>query len=783
MNTLKLALRNSFRRNGSNIIKILSLGVGLTIGLVLIAKIIFELSYDSCFPDNHRIYKIYTNYAQEGSEMDAFDQTSGAIARGMKNEIPEVENATRYTLTWVEGVYTENSEFLLGEPILADENFFDVLYRPVLVGNANSILLSPMQCLVSKSMAEKIGIENIVGKTITIEYPPVSPIVIAGVFEDFPENSTLNFDVVISLKSISNYWWDGTENWKGNERYHSYVKLASGVVPELIVEQVTTMFERNVDAEDLMFMKNSGIRYEFSFVNIRDIHKEDVRTLVLLFGLLAAVLLATSILNYILVVISSLVGRTKEIAVHKCYGASGVNITKLLFTETFIHLMAALIFSFVTIYLLEDIIVSLLNTSLQALFAPQIILSLILVCTFILLVTGFLPAYLFSKIPVTAAFQKARETHRRWKIVLIFIEVAATSFLVALLLMFGLEYNKLIRENQGYSYENLLYVSHLDRNPEIRNNIIQELQKISEVKNISLCSTLPIGGGAGNMITEVGIEKSLFHINDFYWVDENFLSIMEIPIMEGKGFIKGETGYSCMMVCENFVDKMAEFAGWQDGVVDKNVWVSEHGEQTICGVFGNILTASDNTRPVAIFYDPEGTKSSILLLKMHKITPEVTAKIYDIFHQFIPGQNIVICNYKERFRNNFAGLRTLSSEMLICSIVTLLIALTGLIGYIYNETNRRRAEIAIRKIHGATTNNIQGMFLKNILKPVIPAILVGIVTAVVVIQFLQQSFIDKVNISIFVYTLCAVCIASIILAVVSLNIYRAASKNPVENLE
>jgi putative ABC transport system permease protein len=168
---------------------------------------------------------------------------------------------------------------------------------------------------------------------------------------------------------------------------------------------------------------------------------------------------------------------------------------------------------------------------------------------------------------------------------------------------------------------------------------------------------------------------------------------------------------------------------------------------------------------------------------MHTITPETMAKMYDIFKQFLPDQNIEIRNYKEEFKNLFSDLKDLRSEMLICSVVTLLIALTGLIGYIHNETNRRRAEIAVRKVHGATTNNIQGMFILNILKPVLPAIIVGIVISLIVKQLLQQNFIEKVNISIFAYTLCGVCITALILAVVSLNIYRAAARNPVENLE
>jgi putative ABC transport system permease protein len=257
---------------------------------------------------------------------------------------------------------------------------------------------------------------------------------------------------------------------------------------------------------------------------------------------------------------------------------------------------------------------------------------------------------------------------------------------------------------------------------------------------------------------------------------------MEIPVVEGKGFIKGETAPNTMIVSESFVDKMVEFAGWTDGVVNKNVFVSEHGEQTICGVFGNILPSSEDQRPAILLYHPEA-KPGLLVIKMYQITPEIVEKITAVFQQFLPDQHIVIHNYKEEFKESFSGLRKLSSEMLICGIVTLLIALTGLIGYIHNETNRRRSEIAIRKIHGATTNSVQGLFFKNILITVIPGILFGIIASVVVAQLLQEHFLDTVHISVFVYVLCAVCITSVILAVISIDIYRAAARNPVENLE
>jgi putative ABC transport system permease protein len=321
---------------------------------------IFELSYDTHYSASNQIYRVYANFAMEGEEMKIHDRTSGAIVWGMKNEIPEIENSTRYTSTLNHGIYTENKDYLSAHSIIADENLFDVLDRPVLIGNANEILKLNMHCLVSKSIAQKIGMDNIVGKTITLKHHHSSnPLTIAGVFEDIPENSTHKYDVVISMKSISNFTWNGSENWLGNDRYFSFVKLRRGVCPKSIAPQVTAMLERNVDME---YLQKAGVKIDYLFKNIKEIHKEEIKHLLLVFGLLSVVLLAISILNYTLVVISSLVSRTKEIAVHKCYGATRINIAKLLFAETLIHLILALVFSILTIMLLEDVIKQLLQT-------------------------------------------------------------------------------------------------------------------------------------------------------------------------------------------------------------------------------------------------------------------------------------------------------------------------------------------------------------------------------------------------------------------------------------
>lgn len=149
MKNITLAYRSLFKKGRSNGIKILSLGVGLAVGLVLIAKIYFEQTYDDFYPAADRIYRIYGNYSMPGEEggepsLMLSGYTSGGVAPGLKTEIPAIEAATRFTVfnfSDKEDVFfTENEERRSGKFIMADSCFFDVLPRPMLIGNAKEVI-------------------------------------------------------------------------------------------------------------------------------------------------------------------------------------------------------------------------------------------------------------------------------------------------------------------------------------------------------------------------------------------------------------------------------------------------------------------------------------------------------------------------------------------------------------------------------------------------------------------------------------------------------------------
>mgnify|MGYP000834700252 FL=1 len=241
MKNLNIALRSLFKKGRSNGIKILSLGVGLAMGLVLISKVCFERSFDKFYPDSDRIYRLHENIIRDG-EYKSYGQVSGGVATAMQVEIPEVEKATR--LTYIGGdkelfKTQDGNRYSARYVVMGDTNVFDLLPRPILIGDPKETLSRPGYVMISNRIAKLLGgAEQAVNKEFEFESSPGQTYTIGGVFEDVPENSHLRFEIVASLEGMSKW---SRENWLGNDRYLGYVKLYPGTDPESLTTAIREM--------------------------------------------------------------------------------------------------------------------------------------------------------------------------------------------------------------------------------------------------------------------------------------------------------------------------------------------------------------------------------------------------------------------------------------------------------------------------------------------------------------------------------------------------------------
>jgi len=775
-----LAFRSLFKKGRNNAIKILSLSVGLALGFVLIAKVHFEQTFDNFYPDGERTYQITSNFKLPSmEEPQNYGQVSGGVAVGMREDIPEVEAATRFTGIYEGVFYDDDKRTYEGSFILGDSCLFDVLPRPILVGNDKEILSRPMYAMVSSRIAEMMG-GNVIGRTITLDSYPGRVITIGGVFEEIPENTHYRYDVVVSMPSISNFMGDGSMNWLGNDRYLGYVRLLKGVDYTSLDKAIVEMQERRQPMEQLREM---GLTLTYQLKPLLSLHtdNDDTKRMSLLLSLLAFALLFTAVMNYILVAISTLVGRTKEVGVYKCYGASGRNITSIMLTETSVHLFISIVLAVLFVLAFQSSVKDLIGTSINALFSPASCLLLLGVCLLTYLVAGIIPAQLFARIPVAAAFRTHKESRRVWKLGLLFIQFIGCAFLVTLLVVIGRQYRLMINDNPGYNYENVLYAKVNGVDGEKRQQAVDELSRISGIKMIATAERLPFESLSGNNVSLPGKEGDLFNFGDMELVDENYLGLMEIPVVEGVGF-DNNTAENEIIVSKSFAEKFCSLTE-TDNIIGQDVILSYWGSRRIIGVYDNIRiqsVANSDERPTLMLYSK--TARNVIMIKAHQLSSELIQQVQATLEHSMPNKHIVITPYKDEMINLYTDSRKFRDSVMIGGIITLIISLIGLIGYTNDEINRRRAEIAVRKINGATMKNIQGLFIKDVARIAIPSVVFGAIAAYFTAVKWQEQFAEKADLGLIIFVGCAVFVATIVLFVVSIDCYRVANQNPVESL-
>ena len=788
------------------LIKVLSLGIGLAVGIVLIAKVFFELSYDSFYKDIDQVYTINTWYSHQGEEKD-FGQVSGAVAVGFMEEVPGVEVGTRTTFVFNGDTYLdEDGNKLKATLVCADTCFFKVFDRPILVGDPVKVLSKWGSVMVSRSFAEKLvdssaspqndnvilsgakDLSSVIGKQVYNEDMEGLKLSIEGVFEDFPKNGSLGYDILLSMDT---YGKQSTDNWLGNDRYKGYVKLMPSVDPNTLTDAIRKMQEAHQPLERI---EAQGTSLKYFLKPFSKMHTSDpeVKSQVILLSIVAALLILISLLNYILIVISSMVKRSKEVGVRKCYGAEGKHIYGMLTKEALLHILLSLALAAIIIFAGRSIVENLLGVPFQTLLVPQSMMAIIAILVFVLVISIVVPAELYQRIPVYAALKNYTENSRNWKLGLLGVQVLINVFLVVMMLIIGRQYQKVSNADTGYNYDNLYFISLFDGDRQAITRAVRTLESLPEVSGVATAYNLPFNGSNGDNVYLPDDDRELFNIADQYECSDGFYDLMGIEFLEGRA----PRDSSEIVVDEKFVKKMAEFTDWSDGAVGKQVFITGHDRSsdterryfTISGVYKSYLIGNltgVDPRPSALFYGEIGSMSSWMPHVLFKLDASANglSMTKEALEQALEGREINIVSYEEEMRAAYSDSKKMRDTMAIGAVFSLLIALLGLIGFIRDESLRRSKEMAVRKINGATTRDILGTFAKDIMKLSVVMAVIACVAAFFVAHKWLEQFAEKVSLNPLYFIGGAVLVLLVVLGVVVLNCLRIARANPVESLK
>lgn len=787
---MKRALQNLFRKGEGNLTKILCLGVGMAIGLVMLAEVIFERSYDNFIPHLEDTYIIQENYKHQGNDWKNHNTVSGAIAPGIKRYCPEVEAATRFTILNEDLLLTtDDQRTIKGNAYLCDSSFFEVFPRKILMGEApHTGLEKANNAYISAKLLKVLG-NDIIGKQLTWKIFPDFHLTVVGVFEDFPENTHLpKIDIAVALPTIGQIMGDGRNNWLGNDRYSGYIRLRPGTDPQTLEPNIKHMLYTNAPMEEL---ERSGSQF---YLNLKPVSKiflssEYNRIMNIVFLIFAFIMLAVAVLNYILLVVSSVVKRAKSIATYRCYGAESKDIYRMIQAESALHCFIALILAVLIVFGLQDFLQEQMGHSLRALFSPTALVLCLMVVIAVAVICGVMPGYIYTRIPVTYAYRRYTENKRQWKLGLLFVQFMLTTFFVCLLTVIGLLYQALTNYRTGFEYKNILYTSLSGTQNVERERCIQELKRLPNISGVTWGYQEMFMKCSGNNVYDPQNDKEYMNIADMYDVGPDYHKVFSIPILEGTGFTTelGDSVSQEVMVSRSFIDKMEKLAGWTGSPIGKQVFITEHQGRpyTICGVYEEIHLGSQvaedfDDRPTVMFYNTH--PNHLLYIRLKEMGPEQIKEIQDIVSRTMPSQEKHVYSLDLEMANQYNMLLHVRNSILFVGLCILVIALIGLIAYIRDEVNRRRSEIAIRIIHGAQVKDVQLIFLKDILKIAIPAVLIGTAFALFASNRLLELFAFKINLTGYIFGGCILVVLIIMLILSTSMIWKAARSNPINNL-
>ena len=721
MKNFNYSLRYLLKNRGNSITRLISLALGLVVSLLICSYVGLNLSYGRFFPDRERVYQMFENSPQFGITGPQLEPVAYTLAEN----IPSIEAATNYFDRLMQ-VKLGNS-YMDARWLEVSEDFFTVLDFGVLSGDLKHILsregVANNEVFITERLAELLfGSEDPLGKIVPTtqgqEY------VVSGIFRTPPVTNPLDDFDIVSFRDYN----PTTANWQGDDSYPTFIKLRKGATKSQAEAEIQRLIEGHPTLSKMVELWKAN----YFLVPIEDVVYVDnnIRQTQMIYGILALLALLVATLNYVLLTLSSLVQRSRTIAMMRCNGASRLDIFRMLLSETLIMIVAAIVVAVFVIACLHQDIYQLLGYQLVDLFAWERIWIPALVCVVSFLVAGLIPASLYSRVSMSYAFRRGSDNRTWWKRILLFVQVACTTGVVCFLLTTSQQSKYILEADLGYEY-NRIVTMNFGATTSQRSAMVEELKRLPFVESVGHSVQYPIWGYFGNPVYDYEKKEILFSCR-FEYFDEEYIETMGMKLVAGRNFNE-QDALNKTIVNEEFVRQH----GWElESAVGKSYW-QNGGWCEVVGVIRNFTQAGGFVEPLSVFRtayidnDPNRPLTLQMSIRLTELTPEnIKALDSVIAENYHSEWEYQLTPYVDRVKERFVYRDSMRNNVLLVSLTTLIISLIGLIGYLGNEMARRRKEIAIRKVNGATTSQVLSLLSLNLSWVVIPAIIVGIAGAV-----------------------------------------------------
>jgi len=772
-NYFKIAFRNLRRYKVFSVINIAGLSISLAVILLIAAFMKNEINIDKFQPNLNRIYKISKGTAPV------------PIADMIKTNVPEIENVAVEDMMNAKSITVKcgDKPLLIKNIIYADTGFFDIFSFKTVRGNLTSALSTPMSIVLTENEAKRIfGNENPIGKTIKMNNE--FDLTVNAVLKDIPKSSSIQFNGAISLESLKNIDGKNSKPFDWSQwNYCIYVLFPPNADPALLTKKIDAVFKKNIPKEyseintNLIPFKEMYYSPDvFGLQKYGSIEKNIALTSI------AILILLIAVINYMNLSTARAVTRAKEIGVRKTIGASRFTLVKQYLSESLLFSVISIVISLVIAELLLPIFNVIVNGNI-VIFSDSVVYSiLILILATIILgiISGIYPAFYLTSFKPDAILRgkvglgNGRNNLRKGLIIFQF-SIAVILFISTIVIYNQIEYMR--NRPLGFTKNNIIYFPTNDEINKNKDAFKSEILQQSAVENFVYTFDVP-----GNMFMKWGMPFKYEGKQSKIWFttvfsSSEYMKMMNMKIIEGRGFYKKDTAdYGSAIVNQAFLRSFN---------VKKPFTASFVGGKKIVGVvkdfnFQSLLT---KVEPLVIFNAPY-FNDGVIKLKSSKYNDikTVLQKLETVWRRYSPDFPLEYHFLDESLASQYQSEERFGKAFLGFSILAIMIACLGLFGLSSFTIEQRTKEIGVRKILGATVNNITVMLSKQFIWLVLISNFIAVPVAYYLMTKWLQDFAYKININWWVFVLSGGIAFLIALGTVCAQAIKAATANPVESL-
>ena len=790
-NYFTTAWRSLLRNKVYSIINIFGLFIGLACAMLIMLYTKDEWSYDKFQMNGDNIFRIVNKEISPDGAPDRFNSTTSYFhGPTFASAIPEMSVVVRFQGD--QRNIKKGNEVLREEAHKTDATFFTAFSFPLLYGDAKNALKEPHSVVLSEDLALKyFGTTNAVGQTLIMkEDTSFQPFTVTAVAKKCPQNSSIKFNLLTPILTSPQDL--NRDNWF-NFFLNTFVILPPGTDVKKVNEKMQRFYEADAKNTIEEMKEQFGVKTKtvYFLQPFADMHlNKDLSAnnglsdgsnpiYALILSGIALFILLIACINFVNLTVARSLKRAKEIGIRKVIGSNRKQLILQFLGESFILCLIAFLIAILLVQILLPTFNHLANKSLSLSYLVD--LKLVAGYLTLLMITailaGFYPALVLSSFnPVKTLYSRfayrGKNYLQRSLVVLQF--VLATILIIATITIYR-QFNYLTTKPLGYDDSNLVSVEKwgISRKEAA---LFQTMLKT----NPNIVNTAPKNGGYWSTMAKINGETQIMF--SYETVDESYLPLMKIPLVQGRNFSKEFVSDSSQSVIVNeaFVKK----AGWKKPIGEMvNFWYNKKLFSVIGVVKDHHFEGVSRTiEPQLLTMNPENEFGKVFI----KIKPGSDVAILPIIESTFK-KNFPLFPYSYNFKHDenqkqYEAEAKWRQMMLFGAIITIFISCIGLFGLSVLNAERRVKEIGIRKVLGASVSSVASALSKDFLLLVSLALVIGIPVAWLLTKQWLQNYPYRVAVGWTLFVPAAVLILLVALATVSVQAIKAAMANPTKNL-